>query len=251
MVPPVTRPSSRVVLPQLFLGLLALAVAGVWMAHIFSSTIRDAKRRDDTIQITGSARVPIESNLVQWTLTVDGSGATLAAAAERQRRESAAVLAFLRDRGISTRAISSEVVRSETEVEHIDKTHTRTTQHVYQAFDVSTDKIDLVVAASTRVGDLLERGIDVSASPLAYLSTDLDKAKLEALQAATAEAKHRGEILVGGLGGKLGRMRATSLGVYQITPRDSTEVSDYGVNDTSSRLKDVRAVVSATFAVKS
>lgn len=114
MVPPVTRPSSRVVLPQLFLGLLALAVAGVWMAHIFSSTIRDAKRRDDTIQITGSARVPIESNLVQWTLTVDGSGATLAAAAERQRRESAAVLAFLRDRGISTRAISSEVVRSET-----------------------------------------------------------------------------------------------------------------------------------------
>lgn len=46
-------------------------------------------------------------------------------------------------------------------------------------------------------------------------------------------------------------MRATSLGVYQITPRDSTEVSDYGVNDTSSRLKDVRAVVSATFAVKS
>lgn len=71
---------------------------------------------------------------------------------------------------------------------------------MYQAFDVSTDKIDLVVAASTRVGDLLERGIDVSASPLAYLSTDLDKAKLEALQAATAEAKHRGEILVGGLG---------------------------------------------------
>ena len=45
-------------------------------------------------------------------------------------------------------------------------------------------------------------------------------------------------------------MRASSLGVYQITPRNSTDVSDYGINDTTSRLKDVTAVVTATFAVK-
>jgi hypothetical protein len=45
-------------------------------------------------------------------------------------------------------------------------------------------------------------------------------------------------------------MRRTSQGVFQITPRDSTEVSDYGINDTSSREKDVTAVVDATFAVK-
>ena len=45
-------------------------------------------------------------------------------------------------------------------------------------------------------------------------------------------------------------MRSSSLGVYQVVPRDSTDVSDYGINDTSSRDKDVNAVVSATFAVK-
>jgi hypothetical protein len=44
-------------------------------------------------------------------------------------------------------------------------------------------------------------------------------------------------------------MRSSSQGVYQVTPRDSTDVSDYGINDTSSREKDVNAVVSATFAV--
>jgi uncharacterized protein len=96
---------------------------------------------------------------------------------------------------------------------------------------------------------LLERGIHVSAEPLAFISTDLEQAKLDALEAATAEARRRGDILVKGLGGKLGRMRASSLGVYQITPRNSTDVSDYGVNDTASRLKDVTAVVTATFAV--
>lgn len=240
-----------VALPQLFLGLLSLSIAFVWIAHIFSTTIHDAKHTDDTIEITGSARVPIESNLVRWMLTVDGEAATPVEAARRQRSESAAVLAFLRKAGIPTGAISPEVVRSETETVKVDKTHTKTTFHVYQAFDVSTGKIDIVEGAAAGVGELLLKGISVDAQPLAYISTDLDKAKLDALTAATAEAKHRGEILVGGLGGKLGRMRATSLGVYQITPRDSTEVSDYGVNDTSSRSKDVRAVVSATFAVKS
>ncbi|OQB37667.1 MAG: hypothetical protein BWY06_02289 [Candidatus Latescibacteria bacterium ADurb.Bin168] len=40
------------------------------------------------------------------------------------------------------------------------------------------------------------------------------------------------------------------MGVFQITPRNSTMVSDYGINDTSSREKDVTAVVSVTFAVE-
>jgi hypothetical protein len=239
-----------IALPQLFLGLLSLAIAAVWIAHIFSRTIHDAKHTDDTIEITGSARVPIESNLVQWSLTVDGSAATPVEAARRQRQESAAVVSFLRESGIQAGAIAPEVVRSETETTRIDKKHSKTTYHVYQGFDVSTAAIDRVEAAATRIGDLLERGVTVSAEPLAYVSTDLDQAKLDALRAAVSEAKRRAEILVGGLGGKLGRMRATSLGVYQITPRNSTEVSDYGVNDTSSRLKDVRAVVSARFAVK-
>ena len=46
-------------------------------------------------------------------------------------------------------------------------------------------------------------------------------------------------------------MRSSSLGVYQITSRDSTEVSDYGINDTSTREKDVTAVVTAGFDVES
>ena len=44
-------------------------------------------------------------------------------------------------------------------------------------------------------------------------------------------------------------MRSVRMGVFQITPRHSTEVSDYGINDTSSLEKDITAVVRVTFAV--
>jgi hypothetical protein len=243
------RRRFEVAVPELFLGLLSLALAAVWVAHMFAGTIHDARHARDTLTITGSARKPITSNLVRWSLTVSGAASTPQAAARTMRRDVTAVEGFLRGGGIPASAIAESVVQSETIVTRISKKKTRTTYRVSQGLGVSTTKIDVVEGVSTRLADLIERGIDVSAEPLEYISTDLAQAKLDALQAATEEAHHRADILVQGLGGKLGAMRSSSLGVYQITPRDSTDVSDYGINDTSSRDKDVTAVVTATFAV--
>jgi hypothetical protein len=236
-------------IPELFLGLLVIAVAGVLMARTFAATIRDAKHTRDTIQVTGSAKKPITANLVRWTLTVSAEAPTAPPAVRRLQGDSTAVRSFLRRAGALGGGFSSSVVRSEKVVERISKTRTRTYYLVTQQLRVSTRDIDAVEAVSARIAQLIERGIDVSAGSLAYLSTELTQAKLEALDAATQDARKRAEILVKGLGGKLGQMRASSLGVYQVTPRDSTDVSDYGISDTESREKDVNAVVSATFAV--
>jgi hypothetical protein len=235
--------------PELFLGLLSLAIAAVWIAHVVAATIHDAKHANDTITITGSARRPIASNLAEWSLTVSGVATTPVAAARKLRAESREVAAFLHEAGFEPSEIAPQVVQSETIVTRIDKRRTRTTYRVSQAFDVTTQQLDGIQSTATRLGRLLERGIDVAAEPVQFISTNLADAKLRALAAATAEARRRADILVQGLGGKVGKLRASSLGVYQIVPRNSTEVSDYGVNDTSSRLKDVVAVVSATFAV--
>ena len=244
------RRRFNVAVPELFLGLLSLALAAVWVAHMFAGTIHDARHARDTMTITGSARKPITSNLVRWSLSVSGVGRTPGAAAHTMQRDIKVVEAFLRGGGVPAAAMAESVVQSETIVTRISKKKTRTTYRVSQGLNVSTGKIDVVEGVSTRLADLIERGIDVSAEPLEYISTDLAQAKLAALEAATEEAHRRADILVRGLGGRLGAMRSSSLGVYQITPRDSTDVSDYGINDTSSRDKDVTAVVSATFAVK-
>jgi uncharacterized protein len=237
-------------IPELFLGLLALAVAAVWIAHVVAATIHDARHTRDTISITGSARKPITSDLVRWSLVVGATANTREAAARRLRRDAATLQVFLRRGGIPRREIAPAVVASETLVTELPKRRRLIRYRVSQGFDATTRRIDTVESVATRLAALIEGGIDVTAEPLAYISTDLAEAKLAALAAATAEARHRAEILVKGLGGRLGAMRSSTLGVYQITPRDSTEISDYGVNDTSSRDKDVTAVVTATFAVK-
>jgi uncharacterized protein len=241
---------QRFRLPETFLGLLAISAAVVWTAHIFAATVHDARHTRDTLSVTGSAKEPISANLVRWSLTVRGEAARATGAARRLRREAVAVNAFLRRAGIPVAAITPSVVRSEEIVIQLPRHRRKTTYRVSQTLEIVTRQIDVVEAVAPRLGALLEQGIELDAQPLAYLSTELTQAKLDALEAATAEAHRRAEILVKGLGGKLGAMRSSSLGVYQVTPRDSTDVSDYGINDTSSREKDVTAVVSATFAVK-
>ena len=243
------RRGGPVVLPELFLGLLAIGVAVVVTAHIVAGTIHDVRHSRDTLSVTASGRVPISANLARWSLTVSPQAPTPARAAHRLRQESAYVRNFLRKAGIAADAISLSVVRKDVIVTKLPHRRLRTSYVVSQQLEVSTRKIDVLESVATRVGELLEQRIDVSASPIQYLSTELTKAKLDALEAATEEARHRAEILVHGLGGKLGRMRSSSQGVFQVTPRDSTDVSDYGINDTSSREKDVNAVVSATFDV--
>jgi uncharacterized protein len=237
--------------PELFLGLLSLAVAAVVTAHIVTGTIHDARHTRDTVTVTGSARKPISADLVQWRLTVSREAADAATAAKQLRRDVAAARTFLVGAGIPAPAIHPSVVSTEPIVENLPHHRIRRTYRVSQRLDLETRKLDIVQGASTRVGDLVARGIGIAADDPAYISTELREAKFETLAAATADARRRADILVRGLGGKLGRMRSSSLGVFQITPRFSTEVSNYGVNDVSSRDKDVNAVVTATFDVKS
>src|ERR671939_100437 len=216
---------QRFRLPEVFLGLLSISVAFVLVSHTAAGAIHDARHTHDTISVTASAKEPISANLVRWSLTVRGEAARATGAARRLRRETVAVDRFLRRAGIPVAAITPSVVRSEEIVVQLPHKRRKITYRVSQTLEISTRQIDVVEAAAPRLGTLLERGIDVYAEPPAYLSTELTQ-------------------------GKLGAMRSSSLGVYQVTPRDSTDVSDYGINDTSSREKDVTAVVNATFAVK-
>jgi hypothetical protein len=239
----------RLSFPQLFAGLLALALAAVWVAHVFAGALHDRNHLRDRMTVTGSARTPITSILVRWSVSVTGSATTRGEAARTMQRDLATLKAFLHGAGLPDPDVAEDVVQTEVDVHRVSKTVTQTTYRVTQSLDVTTHRIDVTERAATRLATLIEQGLDLSAAPLEYVSTDLAQAKLKALRLATADARRRADILVTGLGDRLGPMRSASLGVYQITPRDSTDVSNYGINDTSTRDKDVTAVVTATFAV--
>lgn len=70
------------------------------------------------------------------------------------------------------------------------------------------------------------------------------------LAKATENAKQRAENMARATGNKIGFMRSAKMGVFQITPVTSTDVSDWGTNDTSSLDKKVMSVVTVSFAIE-
>jgi hypothetical protein len=51
-------------------------------------------------------------------------------------------------------------------------------------------------------------------------------------------------------GSRVGRLRSASQGVFQITPRFSTEIEDYGMSDTTTVDKTAKAVVTMEFSIE-
>ena len=258
--PAMERPRTWRDLPELLIGLVAIALAvGIGVpvtAAVIMDGIRDVKNTRDSIVVTGSAKHPIEANLAEWRLTVSATAKTTAAAARALQPKSAAVRELLRGGDLGANAVTASPIAIErTEIREptgVAKPAFRSVPAwvVYQDFEVSTRNIDALEQTAAALGGLLLRGIDVSAGEIQYLSTELKVAKYEALQKAVADAKDRAETIADGLGGYLGAVRSVHLGVYQITPRNSTDVSNEGINDVSSREKDVNAVVNVTFTVE-
>ena len=70
------------------------------------------------------------------------------------------------------------------------------------------------------------------------------------LERATANARERVEKLLSASHAHVGELRSASQGVFQITPAYSTDVSDYGINDTTTIDKSIKAVVTIEYAIE-
>jgi uncharacterized protein len=235
---------------------VAIAIAVPLSTSIAVHGIEAVKQNNrESIIVTGSARYPIASNLATWHLGVSAQERTPAAAIGALRPEIALVESFLASGGLPAAAISEPPLGIEKVYVSVrtglKKPAYRQVPawHVSQAFTVQTGQIDLLEQVASKVGDLLAAGTGVSVSRIEYLSTELTPAKFAALRLAVADARERATTIAQGLGAKLGDVKQTSLGVYQITARNSTDVSGYGIDNVTSRLKDVEAVVSVTFLI--
>lgn len=91
---------------------------------------------------------------------------------------------------------------------------------------------------------------NTNSSPVKYIYTKLADIKVQMAAEAAKDARIRAEQVVKQSGSSLGPLLNARLGVMQINPALSTDVSGEGNNDQTSLDKDVISVVSSTFEVQ-
>jgi len=233
---------------------VCIAVATIASSVILSQGfLKVTKFVKEVINVTGSAQKDIKSDLIVWRGSFSARQATLSGAYKSLKENLDKVKGYLVSKGIKENEITFLQIDTETIYKKNDKGFDTNEVEAYrlsQSVEVKSGDVDKVTAVSRESTELINQGVEFISLAPDYFYTKLDELKIEMLARATENAKLRAENMVKATGNKIGFMRSARMGVFQITPVNSTEVSDWGVNDTSSLDKKVTAVVSASFAIE-
>ena len=231
---------------------LVLAVAVVVSTTIGGWFFVKGKRGDQTITVTGSARKRIRSDLVIWRSAVTYQAPVLSEAYRSLSEAVPKVKAYLISKGIADNQITISSISSQTlHGRTSDGTETSdiTGYSLRQELSVRSNEVDKISQIAREATELINQGILIESMAPEYLYTQLGSLKIEMLAEAAKDAKVRAEQIAQSTGSSIGSVRSARMGVLQITPADSNEVSGEGLNDTSSLEKDITAVVNIGFAV--
>ncbi len=229
----------------LLAGLTLLALALLIGSLAIAKGIRD-RGRTDVVTVTGSAKQRITSDYAIWDLSVTSQRETAGVAARELSGWTARVRAFLGQQGVQA---SELVVQPATTSTISDDQGNVTAYQVTRNFEVRSQRVSAIAGVAEASARLVAQGVPLQAQPLQYVYTHLADLRPKLLEQAVRDAERRGRVLLGAAGSKLGKLRGVDVGVFQVTSPNSTEVSDYGVYDTSTLQKDVTAVVNVTFTL--
>lgn len=244
---------------QVFKAGLALAMSLVLSSVIGAWAFVHVKNSNQTIIVTGSARKRIRSDLVIWRVAVTGNAAQLSDAYQQVSRNVPKVRDYLVAKGVPENqivisSIFSRTMREKTQGYAAEDAKDVGTGRIVgyslrQEVQVRSNDVDKVTAVSRGVTELMNQGILLESAPPEYIYTKLGDLKVQMLAEAAADAKQRAQQIASSTGNGIGALRGAEMGVIQVTPADSYEVSGEGVNDTTSLDKDITAVVHMTFGI--
>ena len=119
-----------------------------------------------------------------------------------------------------------------------------------QPIVINSNDVNKIKNISSNIQSLLDKGVDININSTQYFYSKLGDLKVELLEDATKDAKDRATAMLKATNNKPGKIKSVGMGVFQITPVNSTNVSNMGISDTSTIEKKVTAVANVTFNIK-
>lgn len=237
----------------LFNAGVAIAIGLIISSLIFGWFFAKSRRGDEAITVTGSAKKRIKSDLVVWTAGVSSQAGQLSDAYGRLSQDIPRIKEYLIGKGIPENQMTvSSITTTTLKARDADGNETSeiTGYSLRQQIEVRSNDVDRIAQIAREATELINQGILVESNSPQFYYTGIGDLKVEMLGEAAKDAKMRAERIAASTGDSVGTVKSARMGVLQITAADSTDVSDYGIYDTSTIDKDMTAVVNISFAVE-
>ncbi|CAN5252170.1 SIMPL domain-containing protein [soil metagenome] len=231
---------------------VALAIGLVLSSIIFGWFFSKTRKGDEAITVTGSAKKRISADLVLWNAGVTAQSPQLADSYKQLSENVPRIREYLLSKGIpEDQMVVSSITTTTLKRRDSDGNESSeiTGYSLTQQIEVRSNDVAKIAQVAREATELINQGILIESSAPRYYYTKLGDLKIEMLGEAAKDAKDRAEKIASSTGNSIGSVKSARMGVLQITAADSTDVSDYGVYDTSTIEKDMTAVVNVSFAV--
>ena len=205
----------------------------------------------DNISVTGSAFKIVQSDSARLEFELLSRKADKQTAYNTVKAQLPVVISYLKDKGLT----DIDVTASNGYVSYKYNLNGSMTNDIAyynlsQPVVVKSNDVNKIKEVSADIQSLLDKGIDINIISTQYFYSKLGDLKVELLKDATTDAKDRANAMLKATHNRPGKIQAVQMGVFQITPVDSTNVSDMGINDTSTIEKKVTAVANVVFRIK-
>ena len=235
------------------LGIVASIVTSTVVASkAYSSKFKNAEKAQQSIVVKGKATKRVRSDRGRWWITVKGTGETIQSAHETLATGMGRVDEFLIEKGFTANEITQGAISTTVfydRDEDGNKSRDVVEYELSQHYSVSTSEVEKIASTAGSVTDLLKDGIFVIGGTPSYTYSGVSDVKVAILADAAENARLRAEEVTIKAGGGVTEIRDIRQGVIQITTPNSTRVTSYGVNDTSTIMKDVSVVVTVEFGI--
>ena len=226
-----------------------LGICIIIAASVFGFFYFGANMRGETVRVVGYATRDFEADIAKWsfTLSVSTGMNDLASGYRRLEKQAQSFRDAWEAQGIAADEVSFQPVSTN---KQYNRDGNEIGYTVQQRVDIVSQDLDALDALVQRPTVFIEAGVPFEYSRIEYYSTDIADLKKALLGDATADARDRAERIVEGSGRGIAKLLSARSGIFQITERLSTEVSDYGMYNTASRSKTIKVTVTAEFGLE-
>lgn len=229
----------------------------IWLAIILSLGLVIAVNfgtgamSKDKITVTGSAYQVVKSDSARLEFIINTRNSNKQLAYNQIKSQLPVVMTYLKNKGITDIDVKSvNGYNSYKYTPNGNMTNDIAYYNLSQSIVIKSNDVQKVKEISTDIQNLIEKGVDINVMSAQYFYSGLSYLKVKLLEDATTDAKNRATAMLKATHNRPGKIQSVNMGVFQITPVDSTNVSDMGINDTSTIDKKVTAVANVVFRIK-
>jgi len=231
--------------PSVIVGLSLIAAASIFSVAFYSS-----RSQEDSLSVTGSAKKQVISDTVKWSSSFSRTvpESDLKSGYDQMGQDLAIVKKFFKDQGIAENNLEISPIS-------VNKPYSNdsTTPREYilkQSVEIQSNEVEKITNLAKNVQPLVNQGVFFTTEAVEYYYSGLPELRIGLLGEAVKDAQVRANEIAKNSGRRAGSLKSAGMGVVQVLPINSVEVSDYGAYDTSSIQKEVMVTVKTSFNLK-